>query len=157
MKYYTILLDKNRGILKMSTILNKEKGMTLIELLSALVILSIVLIGFFSVFVQSANMQTSNEDHLVATNLARKALEDVRQINKPNFDIGHYTHFNKENSPSISSVNEKGQFISHPSFYLQLQFKHEPQTSLWLTKIIIQNKKGKPLAETYDYIKVGSE
>ncbi|MFD2639234.1 prepilin-type N-terminal cleavage/methylation domain-containing protein [Piscibacillus salipiscarius] len=140
----------------MFSILNNQKGITLIELLSSLVILSIVLIGFFSVFTQSASMQNTNEEEMIATNLARVALEDVRDLNTDLLDLGTYTQFNQTSHPHITSVNSSGQFHKHPSFQLQLELSEEPDTSLWLAKILI-NKDGETLADTYTYIEVDEE
>ncbi|MGP4071710.1 type IV pilus modification PilV family protein [Piscibacillus sp. B03] len=136
--------------------LSNEKGMTLIELLGSLVILSIVLIGFFSVFTQSAKMQNTNEEQMVATNLARTALDDVREMGTEAFTLDTYEQFNMDGYPQVPSVTQSGNFHTHPNYSLTLQLSEESNSSLWLAKIIIFSDE-KALTETYTYIEVDSE
>lgn len=143
-------------MLSMLSPLSNEKGMTLIELLGSLVILSIVLIGFFSVFTQSAKMQNANEEHMIATNLARTALDDVREMDTDALSLETYEQFNMTGFPQVPSVTQSGHFHTHPNHSLKLQLSEEPNSSLWLAKIIIFSNE-KALTETYTYIEVGSE
>jgi len=55
-----------------------ENGVTLVEILAALVLLSIVLIGFFSFFTQSATFTKHNKEKLTAVQIAEEVIADVR-------------------------------------------------------------------------------
>ncbi|TFB13899.1 type II secretion system protein [Filobacillus milosensis] len=132
-------------------LIKHEKGMTLIEILGALVILSIVLIGFFSVFTQSASMQNVNEEEMLTTNLIRSALEDVRELDSSSVSPGTYTNFDLLD---IASVNNQGQFYSQPSYYLKLIITDESDTNLLKAKLQVIDQNGKVYTDTYDYIEV---
>ncbi|OIJ18362.1 hypothetical protein BKP45_12360 [Anaerobacillus alkalidiazotrophicus] len=56
-----------------------QGGFTLIEVLASLVILSIILVTFFSFFNQALIFSGKNEEKLVAYNLARKTLNIVEE------------------------------------------------------------------------------
>jgi len=57
---------------------NNEKGFTLVEVLASMVILFIILTTLLGVFAQSATFTKTNEETLLATNLASVAMEAVR-------------------------------------------------------------------------------
>ena len=59
-----------------------EKGFTLIEVLLSVTLLAIVLMTFFSFFVQGGKMTAANADKLAAVHLAHKYLEEY--VNLPN-------------------------------------------------------------------------
>lgn len=58
-----------------------EKGFTLIEVLLSVTLLAIVLMTFFSFFVQGGKMTAANADKLAAVHLAHKYLEEY--VNLP--------------------------------------------------------------------------
>ncbi|PKR76939.1 hypothetical protein CEY16_14125 [Halalkalibacillus sediminis] len=133
-----------------------EKGITLIEVLGAIVILSIVLIGFFSVFVQSAGMHNTNKDASRATNLARLALEDVRDIEEFSLNPGTYNNFNQNGVPTIPSVNSQGYFQKDPEYSLEITFENEPETDLILSTVKVYDSDNKMVSKTYDYVGVAN-
>ena len=55
-----------------------ESGLTLVEVLAALVILGIVFISFMTLFPQMTNFNTKTEAKLETMNLARKELDSVK-------------------------------------------------------------------------------
>ncbi|MGM8216317.1 type IV pilus modification PilV family protein [Bacillaceae bacterium W0354] len=134
--------------------LRNNKGLTLVELLGALVILSIVLTGFFSMFIQSASFQNINESNMVATNLARLALEDVRALDGQ-LSVGEYGYGGEDLSFIISSITKDGKFASNDSYYLKLIVEDEPNVDLYKVTVEIYNDEGQFMTKTYDYIEVG--
>lgn len=66
----------------------KQDGMTLIEVIAAITLLSIVILAFAYVFIQSQQVTTSNGSKLTALQLAQKRLSDVLNANKPPQDLG---------------------------------------------------------------------
>lgn len=50
-----------------------EKGMTLVEVLAALVILGIVFVGFMTIFPQMSNFNSKTEAKLETMNLVKKS------------------------------------------------------------------------------------
>ncbi|WKA56193.1 type IV pilus modification PilV family protein [Planococcus shixiaomingii] len=59
-----------------------EYGMTLVELLAAIVLLGIVLVAFMSFFTQSAKFTAHNHETLTAIQVAEEVVADVRGIKK---------------------------------------------------------------------------
>jgi prepilin-type N-terminal cleavage/methylation domain-containing protein len=55
----------------------KQAGMTLIEVIAAIALLSIVILSFAYVFIQSQQVTTNNGDRLTALQLAQKRLSDA--------------------------------------------------------------------------------
>lgn len=58
-----------------------EEGMTLVELLAAIVLLGIVLVAFMSFFTQSAKFTAHNHETLTAVQVAEEVVADVRNLN----------------------------------------------------------------------------
>ncbi|TWT08388.1 type II secretion system protein [Planococcus sp. CPCC 101016] len=63
----------------MKIIRKNEKGLTLVEILAALVILGIVLVSFMSFFTQSAKFTTYNYEKLTAVQVAEDVISNVRE------------------------------------------------------------------------------
>ena len=64
----------------MKKVLNKQNGMTLVELLAAIVLLGIVLFTFMSIFTQSAKFSAHNQETLTAVQIAEQVVADVREL-----------------------------------------------------------------------------
>ena len=68
----------------MKKIIKNEKGLTLVEILAALVILGIVLVSFMSFFTQSAKFTAHNSEKLTAVQVGEEVVADVRDLNAIN-------------------------------------------------------------------------
>lgn len=66
----------------MKSFFHNEKGMTLVELLAALVLLGIVLVTFMSLFTQSAKFTAHNQETLTAVQVGEEVVAEVRKISK---------------------------------------------------------------------------
>lgn len=64
-----------------------NEGFTLIEILASIVILGILLTGFFQFFIFSQKTTTSNQDKLVALNIAQKVFEQVKNNAYPEVTV----------------------------------------------------------------------
>lgn len=64
----------------MKKVLNKQQGMTLVELLAAIALLGIVLFTFMSIFTQSAKFSAHNQETLTAVQIAEQVVSDVRDL-----------------------------------------------------------------------------
>ncbi|MBB6455053.1 type II secretory pathway pseudopilin PulG [Salirhabdus euzebyi] len=138
----------------MKKILQSEKGLTLVELIAAFVIITILLISFFSFFSQGAKYSEINDDSIKASNLARQVLEELRSNNEA-MPVGEYTSFNNTGKPTISLVEQNGVFHSNAELKLKLVFSDEVNTDLVKVKIEILQVSGKSVTETYGYLEVG--
>ncbi|WP_146817978.1 type IV pilus modification PilV family protein [Alkalibacillus haloalkaliphilus] len=139
-------------------ILKNNKGVSLIEILGALVILSIILIGFFSMFTQVASMQNVTEEEVVATNLIKVALEDVQSTELSTSTFGTYEEFNQSGLPTIPSVQQSGAFVTNEDYLLRLTLSNEEHSEQLLKATLhVVNSDGRNLAHTYTYIEVAED
>ncbi|NEU29787.1 prepilin-type N-terminal cleavage/methylation domain-containing protein [bacterium LRH843] len=129
-----------------------NKGLTLIELLASMVILSIVIIFFLSFFSQSIMLSVKVEDQLTTVNVAERIMNNVRKLPEGDLDPGpcgnEYKH-----EPSYE-VNGKHYYPavaicqSHEEKHLDLYRIH--------VKIYTNNDyNASPSSEIYGYRKVG--
>ena len=73
-----------------------EKGFSLIEVIASIVIISIVLLSFFQLFIQSNNTAVANNEKLVVINLADAQLERLKLNYSSLTDIDKLTSLNKK-------------------------------------------------------------
>ncbi|MET3683126.1 type II secretory pathway component PulJ [Alkalibacillus flavidus] len=131
-------------------IIKNEEGVSLVEVLGALVILSIILIGFFTMFTQTSSMQNVTEDDIKATNLMNIVINDVKDLSLSTDDIGNYNSF--DNLPSVQS---DGTLTSNDQFYVEIMITEEPQsTNLLKATIKLFNENDQQLTKTYAYVEV---
>lgn len=86
----------------------QNQGFTLVEVLASLVLLSIILLTFFQLFIFSNKTAVSNNEKLVAVNLAKATLERVKldpfsYINEPSSSVNYEKKpvtFNQDNCPT---------------------------------------------------------
>lgn len=67
----------------MSDYVKDERGITLIELIASIVILSIILISFFPMLIQSAKFTEFNEEKLTAVAVAEEVVAEIRFLKNP--------------------------------------------------------------------------
>ncbi|WP_017755977.1 type IV pilus modification PilV family protein [Calidifontibacillus oryziterrae] len=135
---------------------NKQVGFTLIEVLAALVILSIILLSFFSFFSQSALFTQKHRENLIAINLAQDTIVAIKKnaehFQKSKTYIGSFP----EPEKSIVNVNSSGIFEQRPTFKLELTITKEASYNLYKLHIQIFDLKGNQKAETYHYLRGSS-
>ncbi|SKA90868.1 MULTISPECIES: type II secretion system protein [Sporosarcina] len=141
---------------------NNEKGMTLVEILAALVILGIVFIGFMTIFPQMNNMNNRTETKLETMNLAKKVLADFREASpslptdyelmptNANQVSERYTRSNKDYFIEvICSPREDSEFNNQKCN----NSENNPDRKTDLYKIHIEVKKEeKIVSESFGYI-----
>lgn len=59
---------------------NREKGMTLVEVLASLVLLSIIIISFLAIFPTVAKQNKASDEVMDATYIAQTTMEEIIQI-----------------------------------------------------------------------------
>jgi len=88
------------GEIGMNRYSGNEKGMSLIEILAAIVLLSIVIFSFYAFFINSATYTTINKKKLTAVDTAELVVSDLRenktyrQLNVIGYHLenGYYTN-----------------------------------------------------------------
>ncbi|MEH7249918.1 prepilin-type N-terminal cleavage/methylation domain-containing protein [Neobacillus niacini] len=153
-------------------ILKNEKGVTLLEVLLAMAILSIVLISFMNMFPQMGMMNKKNEEKTQAINTAKEILIDWQESVKvkefitrsdrtvgftPNnvTDKTYYTSFN----PNLTGTDYI--FGTVKGIYsVTIKIKKTARTretskayKIHLIEIQLLNDKGNAVSKTYGYIK----
>ncbi|MER2262852.1 MAG: prepilin-type N-terminal cleavage/methylation domain-containing protein [Psychrobacillus sp.] len=91
-----------------------QKGLTLVEVLASLAIISIVLLSFFQLIINSNENATSNNEKLVMIYLADAELERLK-IDPSNLfivDLENSTFEIKENLEKVIKLNNKDYKIS---------------------------------------------
>ncbi|NIK11594.1 type IV pilus modification PilV family protein [Alkalibacillus almallahensis] len=135
---------------RFKTIIQNHKGFSLIEVLAALVILTIVLTSFIGFFSQSIILSTQTEDELTAVNVAEKVLteikEDQSQIDALNRST--FTENNRDFFPIITVIDDNDHAELENELDLQ-QVKIEVFESL-------ENQE-QPSATIFGYIQEGGE
>ncbi|MBU8916634.1 prepilin-type N-terminal cleavage/methylation domain-containing protein [Bacillus sp. FJAT-29953] len=148
---------------------HSQKGLTLVEVLVSIVILSIILMTTMSFFPQMGFINKQNEDKTKAVNTAKEILIDWKGSDKvKNFLI------NKQPESDFlpNTVNENVYYISYDfsdstyynfkttrnNYNVNIKIKKttakaSDASSIHLIVVQILNTKGKPMSETYGYIK----
>ncbi|WP_312470999.1 type II secretion system protein [Neobacillus sp.] len=150
-------------------LLKNEKGLTLIEVLLSIVILSMILLSIMSMFPQMGFVNKQNEDKAQAINMAKEILVNWQESNEVKTFIekpDHITGFTPE------FVNEKVNYThfaydKYPDYYyfgttkdhydVRIKIKKSPIKSSKVShvhQIVVQliNKRGNIIAETYGYV-----
>ncbi|WP_411954906.1 hypothetical protein ACKXGF_03645 [Alkalibacillus sp. S2W] len=136
----------------LKTILKQRDGVSLVEVLGALVILSLILIGFFSMFTQTSSMQNVTEEEVQASNLINIVREDVKQLTFSSNDTGYYESFD---SLDLTSVENNGQIVANNDFFATIEIKEETETNnLLKVTINLLNEDDRRVAHTYTYVEV---
>lgn len=96
----------------MRNYIKNNEGLTLVEILAALVLLSIVLITFMSFFTQSAKFTANNQETLTAVQVAEDVVAKVR-------DIQSLTELTAEPEPGFELEKFDGDenFVSSDTFH----------------------------------------
>lgn len=136
--------------------IKNEKGLTLVEILASIVILSIVLTSFYGLFIQSAKFTKVNEDNLVASNLANQVREKLISGSFPD------TATIETSLKSDTELNLDSNYIftDYPNMVLELDLTAPVDDTLHLLPVTISISKAddlkNPIVTTYCYTKVGS-
>jgi len=133
----------------------KEKGITLVEIIVSIALLTIVLTIFASFLTQSSLFTKKNEEGIIAVNLARLVLDELKQYPQ-SFPDGEvvYETFNIEGKPNITAVNEDGTFKQSNQHKLRLTVTPVVETDTFQVKVEVISNDGETVTETYGLIEV---
>lgn len=131
----------------MAVLTNKidtEKGLTLIEVLLSITLLSIVMITFLSFFTNAFRFNSINDDSTQAMNIAREKQALIKEKSWSEIT----TTFDETTDYYIQNMNES-------EYDITLSLKKSPEDitsyyNLHLVHVEV-NKDGKLLSETYTY------
>ena len=118
----------------MKRLMRNEKGLTLVEILAALVILGIVLVSMMSFFTQSAKFTSHNNEKLTNIQVAEEVIAEVREgayLSSDSFtrDDDYFVEIIIQEGPSNLSLatvtvrSPSGAGIDDPEFTTQMYFE----------------------------------
>lgn len=134
--------------------IRNQKGLTLLEVLLSLVILTLILVTIMKFFPQMGTMNKQNEEKQQAVNLAKQELIEWQKIDLKSFLA----------NPSASVLSEYGRFVD--PYYIFTKTKDNYTVEVWLKNtsdlnnglikanmllIKILNKNNNVISETYGY------
>lgn len=139
-----------------------EKGFSLIEVIASIVIISIVLLSFFQLFVQSNKTAVANNEKLVVINLADATLERIKATpikEDPNIiNVNEYFNSGTTNAniyPKSLVLNNTKYLISYKASQSDNTLKNAKysEKDLNLIKVVVtvtaENRKTKGSSEGY--------
>lgn len=139
-----------------------EKGFSLIEVIASIVIISIVLLSFFQLFIQTNKTAVSNNEKLVVINLADATLERIKvtpiKIDTNITNMSDYFNGSTSDSnlyPKSIILNNKKYLISYVASQNSSTLKNAKYTEkdLNLIKVVVtvtaENRKTKGSSEGY--------
>lgn len=138
---------------RLKKLISNEKGLTLIELIASITILSIVIITFLSFFTNAFRFNSINDDSLQTMNIVREQQALIKAIDGEPWSY-ITTEFTKDpENPRyyIKQLND----AEHPEYVIKISIKETKETGEFyrdLHQVHIQvTKDGKILSETYRY------
>ncbi|MEY2192665.1 prepilin-type N-terminal cleavage/methylation domain-containing protein [Neobacillus sp. BF23-41] len=156
----------------MFNLINNEKGVTLVELLASIVILSIILLSFLTFFTNSFQYNAISSDKMKATNIAREVQEEFKVNPEKNQELKNLILFSRSSTettipkssyPKLDLTNDIKKnsgilklFLTKQNFIVEVEVDTniDPKVDISLSKIHVQVKKGtKLVSETYTYLK----
>ncbi|AMQ05970.1 type IV pilus modification PilV family protein [Sporosarcina psychrophila] len=134
-----------------------EAGMTLVEILAALVILGIVFIGFMTIFPQMTSFNEKTETKLETMNLARIELNSVRNKSLPTGFLDEIKKTPKNEIWTDKYTSDKYKvevdYYTKPDLKPNDQKENDGQAILYRVDIRVF-KDSKKISETFGYVKV---
>lgn len=145
---------------KVSLSLN-NKGLTLVEVLASVILISVILFTFFSFFIQSAKTGKTSEEVVDATYLAQVEMEKLYEIsNKGDFKSGINEIVNSLSYKQLApdSSKEYRYSKSQEGFYLKLTFKEHtyPGMSYLVIEVFEHEQDIRPRAKMETILEWGS-
>ncbi|MBO8157112.1 MAG: prepilin-type N-terminal cleavage/methylation domain-containing protein [Bacillaceae bacterium] len=135
---------------------NKEDGFTLVEILAAITILSIILLSIYAVFINSMKQSQNNDIHFLAFNLAANVLETIQYnysstgncVDQQDIFPEYSGYFDEAEQDNLLIFNEK-------IFYVKAKIDcNNPMDGLHLLHVQIYKSSNQErlLAESFGYV-----
>lgn len=135
-----------------------SKGLTLIEVLVSIILISIILFTFFSFFIQSAKTGKTSGEVVDATFIAQEEMERMYVVSRN----GDFNDGTEEIVNSLGySQDEDEEFVfkkTKDSLYIQLKFKKHsyPEMSYLVIEVFKQEDGTRPRAKMETILEWGS-
>ena len=147
----------------MKKMINKvsEKGLTLVEILASIFLVSIILSAFFSFFIQSAKTGKTSEEVVDGTYIAQGEMEKVYEISrKGDLTYGIDEIVNRLSYEQLppTTPNEHIFSTTQEEFYIKLKLKDHsyPGMSYLVIEVFKQGNGTRPRAKMETILEWGS-
>lgn len=136
-------------------ILRSQKGVTLLEVLLSIVILTIILASIMNFFPQMGLMNKLNVEKIQGVNLANEVLLDWQNVDFRNF-LNHPSkdvipEYSRYESPNYIFKTEKAGFDVEIELNEKSDLKSDP-TKAHVITVKILNDQNNVISETYGYV-----
>ncbi|TMN21590.1 type II secretion system protein [Lentibacillus cibarius] len=129
---------------------SEKNGFTLIEIITSIVLLTMVIAVMLPIFPQILNWSSQSEENLTASNLLGQVASDVKD---------HAGNLPLDGAPACGRMRSLtgGDLSALPSYpyTVELNVCKEEDVHLYRTNIQIFSEDDKLLSESYTYIKAG--
>jgi len=133
-----------------------EKGLTLIEVMASIVLLSIVIVSFLSLFPQITNFNDSTEKNLQAAAVAKEirvlVKEEKIDISNPQKTTFLINETVTEMNDTILHKGEYNNFSVEVTIWKNEKYSSTVYEDLYQMKVSILNENNNEISYTYGYI-----
>ncbi|TSI10133.1 hypothetical protein [Lysinibacillus sp. BW-2-10] len=131
-----------------------ESGISLVEVIASIVILSVILISIFTMLTQSGRTTKNNEDIVEATYLAQTEMEKLYAETQSKSYSDYTNTFNSLNYNAIPSSSDEFEKETTDAYYKIAVTKKDPTFKTTHIVITISKEKGaKPKAQMQNTLK----
>ena len=130
--------------------MEKEGGFTLVEVVASLVIITLILMFFSSIFVQNNKVSIRNSDKLVVTNIADAYLERLK-VDKYTVPVNHSKN-SICNGTSGTTMNTTYPLNGY-TYSVKIERKNIVNDQLCNTVVTVTGKDGKVTGVVEGYVK----
>ncbi|MEK4128308.1 prepilin-type N-terminal cleavage/methylation domain-containing protein [Solibacillus sp. FSL W8-0474] len=149
---------------KMRHKLINKKGFTLLEVVASLAIISIILLSFAQIFVQSNRVANSNNEKLIVTNLADAVLQRMQNTAFSTANFGDELHQlgNCNNSNYLQNISSEDIPLNNKNYVVKYTacqnssiknaLNNEKNLNLVKITVTVKEKNGNTTGKTEGYV-----
>ncbi|WBF56089.1 prepilin-type N-terminal cleavage/methylation domain-containing protein [Lysinibacillus sp. JK80] len=123
--------------MKKTNLINREHGLTLIEVIASIVLISIILLSFMGMFLQTSKTTATSDDIVNATYIAQKEMESIYEYRNDPIETVLETQLDYNNESTSENSITWVKTVDAVHIYVTLK----QQDNLGLTPIIIEVKE----------------
>lgn len=116
-----------------------EDGLTLVEILASLVIISIVLISFSTILLQAAKHTKYNKEKLTEVDIAEEVVGEMREANSININLDQYNDSKYLVKEPVCETGPSG--LSKVTIEVEVKEGQGQKKSSFITEIYLKLKE----------------
>ncbi len=140
--------------MKKTSLINQDCGLTLIEVIASIVLISVILLSFMGMFLQTSRTTATSDDIVNATYIAQKGMESIYKYRTALTREALIDELNKQSTIPYVATNEDTWLKQDNTILIYLTLKKPDD--LGLTPIIIKVlESGKEKSKIENRYKLG--